>query len=123
MRLTTRFLVLALAVTAVHALAAPARGFHHDPLPAPEPPFVVCEHQRYALCATAQCFVYGGVAYCRCDVEWGDSISLQLSYQSPTGERDVCDVNRQGRLNGRSSRPGSEAIVLRIPGRTIGPTR
>ena len=31
----------------------------------PEPPFVICESQRYALCAQADCFVYNGVAYCR----------------------------------------------------------
>jgi hypothetical protein len=61
---------------------------------------VVCEDQRYALCAAAQCFVYDGVAYCKCDILRGDSISLQLSFAAPGGERDVCDVNRQGRTNG-----------------------
>ena len=77
-----------------------AFGFHLDPPLDPEPPFVICDHQRYALCAAASCFVYGGVAYCACDILKGDSISLQLSYSSPAGERNVCDVNRQGRTNG-----------------------
>ena len=77
-----------------------AFGFHLDPSPDPEPPFVVCQNQRYALCAEASCFVYDGVAYCKCEILKGDSISLQLSYSSPTGERNVCDVNRQGKTNG-----------------------
>jgi hypothetical protein len=79
---------------------ATAFGFHLDPALDPEPPFVICDHQRYALCAAASCFVYGGVAYCACDILRGDSISLQLNYSSPAGERNVCDVNRQGRTNG-----------------------
>ena len=100
MRIANRLLVLAIAVAAVHASAAAAPALHGDPLPTPEPPFVVCEDQRYALCATASCFVYDGVAYCKCDIERGDSISLQLAYQSRGRERNVCDVNREGRANG-----------------------
>jgi hypothetical protein len=67
---------------------------------AAETPFVICRNQRYALCAAATCFVYNQVAYCKCDVEHGDSISLQLSYSSPAGSRNVCDVNRAGYGNG-----------------------
>jgi hypothetical protein len=55
----------------------------------PEPPLVVCQHQRYALCAEAKCFVYNGAAYCKCDVMRGDSISLQLSHSSRRGEMSV----------------------------------
>src|ERR1700680_1932405 len=77
-----------------------AFGFHLDPLPDPAPPFAICQNQRYALCAEASCFVYDGVAYCKCDIKSGDSISLQLTYSTPGGERNVCDVNRQGRTNG-----------------------
>jgi hypothetical protein len=66
----------------------------------PEPPFVICEKQRYALCAAADCFVYDGLAYCRCDVERGDSISLQLNYTDLAGkDQNVCDVNKQGKRN------------------------
>lgn len=63
-------------------------------------PFVVCSNQRYALCAEASCFVYNSVAYCKCDLKNGDSISLQLSYSSPAGNKNVCDVIRQGKNNG-----------------------
>jgi hypothetical protein len=75
-------------------------AFHLDPLPNPEPPFVICQNQRYALCAAASCFVYNGLAYCKCDLKKGDSISLQLDYSTPSGVQNVCDANRQGVRNG-----------------------
>jgi hypothetical protein len=90
------FLIVLLQFSA----ASSAFAFHLDPALNPEPPFVICQNQRYALCAEASCFVYNGVAYCQCDILKGDSISLQLSYSSPTGDRNVCDVNQQGRTNG-----------------------
>ncbi len=80
--------------------AASAFGFHLDPSLDPEPPFVVCQDQQYALCAAASCFVYDGVSYCKCAILKGDSISLQLSFSSRTGEQNVCDVNRKGKVNG-----------------------
>jgi hypothetical protein len=64
-----------------------AFGFQNDPALDPNTPFVVCEDQKYALCAEASCFVYDGVAYCKCDVLKGDSISLQDDFSSPIGER------------------------------------
>jgi hypothetical protein len=67
---------------------------------APDPPFVVCHDQNYALCAHASCTVYNGVAYCQCDVLRGDSISLQFAIPTPTGEANVCDVMVQGKTNG-----------------------
>ena len=67
---------------------------------APDPPFVVCHDQTYALCAHASCTVYNGVAYCQCDVLRGDSISLQFAIPTPTGEANVCDVMVQGKTNG-----------------------
>jgi hypothetical protein len=90
-----------------------------------EPPFVICTNQRYALCAEASCFVYNGVAYCKCDIKRGDSISLQLSFSSPAGERNVCDVNRQGKTNGymastfslpNNVKKGGTAAVYTCPG-------
>src|SRR6266436_1631416 len=98
MRRLLRIIPVLAAIQASTAISA--FGFHLDPLPNPEPPFVVCENQQYALCAEASCFVYDGVAYCKCDIKNGDSISLQLSFSSPAGERNVCDVNRQGKNNG-----------------------
>src|SRR5213593_4323182 len=78
MRVAGRFVAAVSAMVATQLFAAvPAVPFHQDPPLDPEPPFVICENQRYALCAAASCFVYNGVAYCQCDVLKGDSISLQ----------------------------------------------
>src|SRR5713101_6370055 len=102
-----------------------AFGFHLDPSPDPEPPFVVCENQPYALCAEASCFIYDGASYCKCDIKRGDSISLQLSYSSAAGERNVCDVNQQGKANGymistfslpNNVKKGGSAAVYTCPG-------
>ncbi len=89
------FIVVVQLLSAVSAF-----GFHLDPPLDPEPPFVICQNQKYALCAAASCFVYDGVAYCKCDILKGDSISLQLSYSSPAGEQNVCSVNQMGKRNG-----------------------
>jgi hypothetical protein len=59
--------------------------------------FKICKGQTYALCAVASCFVFNGVAYCKCDVKMGDSISLPLKFDK--GE-DVCTVNAKGANNG-----------------------
>ena len=57
--------------------------------------FKVCKNQTYALCASARCNVYDGVAYCQCDVKHGDSISLPFRM----GDKDVCAVNAAGADN------------------------
>jgi hypothetical protein len=100
--LNTRWLAKAVSIIAAVQFftAISAFAFHLDPPLDPEPSFVICENQQYALCAEESWFVYDGVAYCECDIMKGDSISLQLSYSSPVGERNVCDVNRQGKMNG-----------------------
>lgn len=97
-----RWSLTLVSIAAILQLFAPvaAVGFHQDPLPDPEPPFVICEDQRYALCAAARCFVYNGVAYCECAIKKGDSISLQLDFMTRGGEENVCDVNELGRRNG-----------------------
>lgn len=59
--------------------------------------FVVCSGQTYALCAVASCFVMDGVAYCQCEVQSGDSISLSYSYDD---NQNVCSVNAAGAENG-----------------------
>lgn len=59
--------------------------------------FKICKDQTYALCAAAKCTMYNLVAYCRCDVKRGDSISLPLRLNP---KDDVCDVNQQGVTNG-----------------------
>jgi hypothetical protein len=112
---------------AVLQLIAPISAFalSFDSAAVPDPPFAICRNQNYALCAEASCFVYNGVAYCKCDSLKGDSISLQLSYSTPAGDRNVCDVNRQGVANGykvstysfpNSVRKGGPAAVYTCPG-------
>ncbi|MGO9607944.1 MAG: hypothetical protein ACLQAT_31840 [Candidatus Binataceae bacterium] len=59
--------------------------------------FVVCSNQTYALCAASSCFVMDGLAYCVCDVESGDSISLADSFGNG---QNVCTVNAEGVDNG-----------------------
>ncbi|MCK6554936.1 hypothetical protein L6Q96_10205 [Candidatus Binatia bacterium] len=58
--------------------------------------FAICKKQRYALCAAANCLVYNEVAYCKCDVKVGASISLPYTID----EGNICAVNRQGYRNG-----------------------
>ncbi len=105
---------------------ASAFGFVQHPSVNPEPPFVICSDQQYALCAEADCFVYNGLSYCQCDILTGNSISLQLSYSTPDGERDVCSVNQQGATSGymvstfsfpTDVEKGGSAAVYTCPGR------
>ncbi len=58
--------------------------------------FKICE-QDYALCAAAQCFTIDNVAYCKCQQEVGQSISLPFFFpeDQPPGPGpigDVCDL-------------------------------
>jgi hypothetical protein len=55
------------------------------------------DNQTYALCAVSTCFVFNEVAYCKCDVKFGESISLSLEYDQ---NKDVCTVNEEGVKNG-----------------------
>jgi hypothetical protein len=123
MRWFLRIFSILVAIQASTAISAFA--FHNDPPLDPSTPFVVCENQQYALCAEAACFIYNGVAYCKCDVEKGNSISLQLSYSSSSGEQNVCDANQQGKTNGYmistyslpdEARKGGNAAVYTCPG-------
>jgi hypothetical protein len=66
-------------------------------LPAPPKFFKICKGQTYALCAAASCFVFNGLAYCKCDVQSGDSISLPFRFGDG---QDVCSVNAAGAGNG-----------------------
>lgn len=127
MRFAPWALGVVLTIASVQLITTEAAFGQQGPAPAPVPPFAVCEHQTYALCAEASCFVYNGVAYCKCDVLRGDSISLQLDFSSPIGERDVCDVNRQGTTNGymvstfsfpSNVEKGGPAAVYTCPGPT-----
>jgi hypothetical protein len=59
--------------------------------------FEILDNQTYALCAESRCFVFNEVAYCKCDVKFGESISLSLEYDQ---NKDVCTVNAEGVKNG-----------------------
>jgi hypothetical protein len=63
----------------------------------PSSAFTICSAQTYALCAIATCFVLDGVAYCKCDVKSGDSISLTDAFGDG---QNICTVNAQGAQNG-----------------------
>ena len=76
-------------------------------------PFATCSDQTYALCATAPCFVFNGVAYCKCDVEHGDSISLPFSYGN---NQNVCTANAEGVGNGYMISTYSLPASVRAPG-------
>jgi hypothetical protein len=91
---------VAAAGTVLSIMTAPAVAYHLDPPVAPEPPFVVCQDQKYALCITGTCFVYNGLAYCGCGILKGDSISLEVEFASASGPENICDVNAQGKKNG-----------------------
>jgi hypothetical protein len=59
--------------------------------------FAICEDQTYALCAVASCFVFNEVAYCKCTVEHGDSISEPFNFGD---DQNVCTANAEGPDNG-----------------------
>ncbi|SIT50711.1 conserved exported hypothetical protein [Paraburkholderia piptadeniae] len=82
------------AVAPSPSASAPAPGIPGGATPAGL--FKICKAQTYALCATASCTVINQVAYCKCDVKEGDSISLPLRVD---GE-DVCSINANGVDNG-----------------------
>ena len=85
------FKAASLAVFVVEALCASAA----EPQ-APASPFTICRDQTYALCATAQCFVFNKVSYCKCDVELGNSISLTDKFD----QSNVCSINAGGQSGG-----------------------
>ena len=86
-------------------------------------PFKICNNQTYALCAVASCFVFNEVAYCKCDVKFGDSISLAFDFD----DQDVCTVNAAGAANGYMVstfsvpdsilKPNGDQAVYTCPGR------
>jgi hypothetical protein len=59
--------------------------------------FAICSGQTYALCATASCTVINDVAYCNCNIQSGDSITLADTFSDG---QNICDLNAQGPGNG-----------------------
>lgn len=103
LRLARAFAFVAVALmfgALTHAGGAVAQESQVYQVPTPIPSkggaFTICDHQTYALCATAKCTMFNKVAYCTCDVKHGKSISLSQDYNGG----DVCTFNAQGRKNG-----------------------
>jgi len=92
---------LGLAVGIILAAGGSASADQRPPpcssLANPPSVFKILDNQTYALCAVASCLVFNGVAYCKCDVKFGDSISLPLEFDDG---QDVCTVNAEGAANG-----------------------
>jgi hypothetical protein len=92
---------LGLAVGIILAAGGSASADQRPPpcssLANPPSVFKILDNQTYALCAVASCFVFNGVAYCKCDVKTGDSLSLSLEFDDG---QDVCTVNEEGVNNG-----------------------
>jgi hypothetical protein len=59
-------------------------------------PLKIC-NQKYALCATAQCFTLNKVAYCNCNLKEGKSISIAFDFDDG---KDVCSLLDDGVSNG-----------------------
>src|SRR5215470_12481587 len=77
-------------------LGVPDLAFGAGPSSASKPqqqPLKIC-NQEYALCATAQCFYLNGVAYCKCNLKQGQSISIAFSFDNDT--QDVCSLLDDG---------------------------
>ena len=62
-----------------------------------EGPFLILKNQGYALCATAACFSFNQLAYCKCDLLKGDSISVPFDYGD---DQNICTLNQEGKNNG-----------------------
>lgn len=54
----------------------------------------------YALCFTAKCWTLDEVAYCKCDLKNGESISLPFEYREGRKKKDVCDIFLESVDNG-----------------------
>src|SRR6266849_10904316 len=90
---------------ALWVFGAPGSAYSAGP-PNPPDAFQICprpgttDTDRYALCATAQCFVLNGLAYCSCDVMNASSISIPFEFQEGGTSQNVCDLLDDGVNNG-----------------------
>jgi hypothetical protein len=95
MRLTyapiAAILVACISLFSGHAQAAPQ-------------PYAICSNQTYALCAAASAFVYQEVSYAKCVIKNGNSISAPpLTYTENGTQKNICDLNAEGKTNGYMS--------------------
>jgi hypothetical protein len=94
----------------------PTPGGVEDVSPFDSKELSICSNQDYALCAGVICFVYNNVAYCKCNLMSGTSISNTLSWSGGT----VCDFNAEGPSNGYvvstySVPPGNQSLYFCPP--------
>jgi hypothetical protein len=95
-------------------------------------PYVICKDQTYALCANANSFVFQEVAYAKCQIKHGDSISAPPLYYPPgTTAKNICNFNAEGVGNGYmastyslppsvvKSNPKSDQAVYTCPGGSV----
>ncbi|MBV9813816.1 MAG: hypothetical protein JO326_13795 [Acetobacteraceae bacterium] len=73
---------------------------------------VICQDQTYALCAGASCFTFNGVAYCKCGVRNGKSISSPFNYDD---NQNICSLNAEGANNGYMASTFSLPDSLKAP--------
>ena len=92
-----RILVSAMVLVWLHVLAASAAGEQNGFLICPDD---TSTSNMYALCATAQCFFINDVAYCKCDLMQGESISESFEFESDGITNNVCDLLDDGVGNG-----------------------
>ena len=60
----------------------------------------ICSDQTYALCASAQAFVYQEISYAKCIIKKGNSISAPPLDYSTSPDQNICDFNAAGVGNG-----------------------
>ncbi len=109
-----RFLIAAIAfLVCLNAMADVSRSDSFDPQTvsaselekAKNGKFKICPESAkapdtYALCFTAECWTLDGVAYCKCDLKNGESISLPFKYREDGKKKDVCDLFLESVDNG-----------------------
>jgi len=76
--------------------------------------FLILNNQSYALCATADCFSFNQVSYCKCDLLKGDSISAPFDYDD--NQKNICTLNQQGKTNGFRASTFSFPVDTAFPG-------
>lgn len=95
-RLRTAGRAAALVTLCILSFAGSVHADRGNPGGQPSP-LAVCD-QKYALCATAQCFYLNEVAYCKCNLKEGKSISLSFAFDNNT--QNVCSMLDDGLRNG-----------------------
>jgi len=57
---------------------------------------LILNNQSFAFCGAATCFSFNQIAYCKCDLLKGDSVSLPFNFDN----QNICTLNQMGKTNG-----------------------